>query len=109
MIVLLPSCMWAGSHPTRVRGLKSPTIVYLLCRNEVAPHPGAWIEIMLSPRLYLRLLVAPHPGAWIEICLSMDVRQPRPVAPHPGAWIEILSNCFNNVDSSGRTPCGCVD
>ena len=36
------------SHPTRVRGLKSRTLVGLDCPGSVAPHAGAWIEIVLG-------------------------------------------------------------
>ena len=78
----------------------------------VAPHAGAWIEIMLSIRLAMPSSVAPHAGAWIEMssnnsvfskCIkSLPTRERGlksqgdcacppclPVAPHAGAWIEI--------------------
>jgi len=57
----------------------------------VAPHVGAWIEILVETRSNGLILVAPHVGAWIEIrnygfssCVLL-------VAPHVGAWIEIIA------------------
>ena len=77
----------------------------------VAPHGGAWIEILiiafrwfsiLSPltegrglksasftRGFLCPLVAPHGGAWIEMFHPHPCRSSACVAPHGGAWIEI--------------------
>ena len=37
-------------------------------------------------------MVAPHAGAWIEILRASRVRVPVAVAPHAGAWIEIRHN-----------------
>ena len=34
-----------GSHPSRVRGLKSPGAPYQRRNSSVAPFTGAWIEI----------------------------------------------------------------
>ena len=34
-------------------------------------------------------VVAPHAGAWIEIISTRTLRELRKVAPHAGAWIEI--------------------
>ena len=59
---------WAiGSHPTRVRGLKSPEKRQKERLRRVAPHAGAWIEIDRLERHLRRMPVAPHAGAWIEI------------------------------------------
>ncbi len=77
----------------------------------VAPHWGAWIEIVRVPARVCDSRVAPHWGAWIEIRggeageagegshptgvrglkLPRNLPQPsgRQVAPHWGAWIEI--------------------
>ena len=33
----------------------------------VAPHAGAWIEIVVKRGLASVEIVAPHAGAWIEI------------------------------------------
>ena len=78
--------------------------------DTVAPHAGAWIEIVTpnpatdiatSPLTQGRGLkyitadnisffhVAPHAGAWIEIPLLLSVCLGIVVAPHAGAWIEI--------------------
>ena len=55
----------------------------------VAPHAGAWIEI-LKLRLDKSLKrVAPHAGAWIEIRGGAFHNSQHWVAPHAGAWIEI--------------------
>ena len=37
--------------------------------RRVAPHGGAWIEILLPAFDWVGELVAPHGGAWIEIIL----------------------------------------
>ena len=37
-----------GSHPTGVRGLKCQAIHALAHANQVAPHWGAWIEIVFT-------------------------------------------------------------
>ena len=55
------------SHPTRVRGLKSLVAQLLQSHVGVAPHAGAWIEILRCSLKYSAMLVAPHAGAWIEI------------------------------------------
>ena len=34
----------------------------------VAPHAGAWIEILDLISILILLFVAPHAGAWIEMC-----------------------------------------
>ena len=56
----------------------------------VAPHAGAWIEILNQRRrASARKEVAPHAGAWIEIFMEKVTCQSVSVAPHAGAWIEI--------------------
>ena len=75
----------------------------------VAPHWGAWIEIV---RFYvddLLVRVAPHWGAWIEIGTLLLANASGKVAPHWGAWIEII--CLDNPPElrGSRTPLGCVD
>ena len=77
----------------------------------VAPHGGAWIEMLWalrSPRPIPSPLtegrglksgrggracggarVAPHGGAWIEIRLINPPNGIIRVAPHGGAWIEM--------------------
>ena len=59
----------------------------------VAPHWGAWIEIGDNPfDAVNNVMVAPHWGAWIEISAPANAAHCEAVAPHWGAWIEILSN-----------------
>ena len=36
------------------------------------------------------MIVAPHAGAWIEIMEQLPQKRLTKVAPHAGAWIEIL-------------------
>ena len=55
----------------------------------VAPHVGAWIEILSSSLWWLAEIVAPHVGAWIEIRSGKAKGNHQGVAPHVGAWIEI--------------------
>jgi len=55
-------------------------------------------------------MVAPHGGAWIEIiqthCITFSMWQ---VAPHGGAWIEILSNNPKQGLGALSLPRGSVD
>ncbi len=55
----------------------------------VAPHVGAWIEILYRNKCGGERIVAPHVGAWIEILRESLVAWHVRVAPHVGAWIEI--------------------
>jgi len=57
----------------------------------VAPHVGAWIEILLSKIFVVKRFGAPHVGAWIEIHCVVPWLLRYLVAPHVGAWIEIIS------------------
>ena len=80
------------SRPTRARGLKwhshSSYFLPLLSRPTRA-RGLKYLYLIFDTGSYI---VAPHAGAWIEI---LGVRIPqtgRGVAPHAGAWIEILKN-----------------
>jgi len=76
------------SLPTGERGLKfsnNLTTSDICC---VAPHGGAWIEIIHLCHLPLLLLC---------------------VAPHGGAWIEIAEEDFEFEEDEGRSPRGSVD
>jgi len=77
--------------------------------TRVAPHAGAWIEILLLFVLPSLQAVAPHAGAWIEIDAVAVFVAVSVVAPHAGAWIEMLKYWPSNTFQSRRTPCGCVD
>ena len=50
-----------------MRGLKSKTSAIYSLPLKVAPHVGAWIEIVEQPKEKLKTVVAPHVGAWIEM------------------------------------------
>ena len=77
------------SHPTWVRGLKYCGAPRYRSGAVVAPHVGAWIEMIGRCVDEMVAKVAPHVGAWIEISPSGATRQGGCVAPHVGAWIEI--------------------
>ena len=88
----------SGSHPMRVRGLKFSFPQNQYTRHRVAPHAGAWIEILRQDLLQLALdLVAPHAGAWIEMIGSGQSSLSAKVAPHAGAWIEIVPPGYCNI------------
>ena len=77
------------SLPTWERGLKCLCSIMQLTNTVVAPHVGAWIEIIPAAHQTASIRVAPHVGAWIEIAKDRCVYCMAPVAPHVGAWIEI--------------------
>ena len=60
------------SHPTWVRGLKLDNADGTGLTLTVAPHMGAWIEIVMESYFKNKYKVAPHMGAWIEICLLLS-------------------------------------
>ena len=97
------------SHPMRVRGLKCLRSLCVATLRRVAPHAGAWIEILNSGYVRLNKSVAPHAGAWIEIRLDCRSKNGFTVAPHAGAWIEITDYLKIAYNPESRTPCGCVD
>ena len=76
---------------------------------KVAPHVGAWIEIVIAPVLSQSVKVAPHVGAWIEISLKSCYGDLIIVAPHVGAWIEIRVPARSPVRVLRRTSRRCVD
>ena len=53
--------------------------------------------------------VAPRVGAWIETTGHGGVRLGDEVAPRVGAWIETIMRLLEEVNTTSRTPCGCVD
>ena len=61
----------------------------------VAPHVGAWIEILRLVVIFIDFFVAPHVGAWIEIITRVGTGKTSLVAPHVGAWIEILGTTLH--------------
>ena len=55
------------SHPMWVRGLKYCSLAVCYTCVKVAPHVGAWIEILCESCVDELTEVAPHVGAWIEM------------------------------------------
>ena len=121
-----------SSHPTGVRGLKLLGIGEPYRRHLSHPTGVRGLKYSESRVRQRPLHVAPHWGAWIEIVRNIDIDEGTVVAPHWGAWIEI--NCFHcyllgyisshptgvrglkfkNTPHGGRggerrTPLGCVD
>ena len=80
--------LFLQSHPMWVRGLKFLGAASAAPCSIVAPHVGAWIEIMVTNRA---------------------ISEAMAVAPHVGAWIEISPNSYSKSSFDRRTPCGCVD
>ena len=77
--------------------------------RRVAPHAGAWIEILSQHNAAHHRRVAPHAGAWIEI-RSLAITMPsRCVAPYAGAWIEMARFDDLPIDAQGRALRGRVD
>lgn len=33
----------------------------------VAPHAGAWVEMLIIAKIFTRFIIALHTGAWVEI------------------------------------------
>ena len=58
-----------ASHPIWVRGLKYSSLKQTVLLPPVAPHMGAWIEILLLNNPCDLRIVAPHMGAWIEMII----------------------------------------
>ena len=54
-------------------------------------------------------MVAPHAGAWIEIVIQKAGEIAEVVAPHAGAWIEIRPKGAAYLRKNGRSPRGSVD
>ena len=53
--------------------------------------------------------VAPHVGAWIEIVQYCSIAEANLVAPHVGAWIEMLMPTTMATLTGSRTSRRCVD
>ena len=93
-----------------VRGLKRQNCGRSVPRyTKVAPRVGAWIETTGHGGVRLGDEVAPRVGAWIETTGHGGVRLGDEVAPRVGAWIETIMRLLEEVNTTSRTPCGCVD
>ena len=88
--------------------MKSNGVYAEQATHEVAPHWGAWIEMISGYPRTPTPRVAPHWGAWIEMVIDGASRHRSPVAPHWGAWIE-MANTEMLRAGPRRTPLGCVD
>ena len=64
-----------ASLPTRERGLKLQTMIFLFSIRLVAPHAGAWIETFYDVESSSGKTVAPHAGAWIETSNKLSVNR----------------------------------
>lgn len=53
--------------------------------------------------------VAPHAGAWIEIMRLRCTNSNVSVAPRAGAWIEMPPGAIVQIGITGRSPRGNVD
>ena len=76
----------------------------------VAPHWGAWIEIV-PPRSSRHSMCRSHPTGvrGLKFAGYSEQRGGDVVAPHWGAWIEIIAAWLAMRDMGSRTPLGCVD
>ena len=77
------------SHPTWVRGLKYNKIIFSFSLIIVAPHVGAWIEMVNGSSITHGMKVAPHVGAWIEMSDTAYFDSLPYVARSSDLWIEI--------------------
>ena len=57
------------------------SLPFLILCHFVAPHAGAWIEIIESQPPESEGMVAPHAGAWIEIGAYGGYIRVRPSLP----------------------------
>ena len=62
---------------------------YLMKRYYAFFHVFFLMEITKTEKKSHVFAVAPHAGAWIEIIFEASLQRAQEVAPHAGAWIEI--------------------
>ena len=89
-------CGAPGSHPTRVRGLKYGKKIVERTSTGVAPHPGAWIEIVWACITDPTTKSHPTRVRGLKYDSGQLDHPGAAVAPHPGAWIEIGVDCYVN-------------
>ena len=75
----------------------------------VAPHAGAWIEILATPLTALTAASHLTQVRGLKCLASATVLEPLVVAPHAGAWIEIAKAGQLKVEDYSRTSRRCVD
>ena len=98
-----------SSHPTGVRGLKCLPAVEKEDSRTVAPHWGAWIEIVINVGYSVFLPSHPTGVRGLKYRVRLLGHLIDNVAPHWGAWIEIANGANAVSHFFGRTPLGCVD
>ncbi len=64
---------------------------------------------MLAITITLYVIIAPHVGAWIEMILTIRSITHTTIAPHVGAWIEIIKQLAKSGLDAYRTSRRCVD
>ena len=77
--------------------------------DNVAPHAGAWIEILVLFRGRRRVPSLPMRGRGLKFNVSKSQFCLLIVAPHAGAWIEMAMCLIGNIFERRRSPCGSVD
>ena len=77
------------SLPMRERGLKCVELLFLLAVSQSLPMRERGLKCDVSGYVGTTLKVAPHAGAWIEMLRIACSPRWASVAPHAGAWIEI--------------------
>ena len=82
---------------------------YLMKRYYAFFHVFFLMEITKTEKKSHVFAVAPHAGAWIEILRCRASQALLMVAPHAGAWIEIGLDLTVKAVTQGRSPCGGVD
>ena len=80
------------SLPSRERGLKFRDGLADVCRTDVAPFAGAWIEIPVISQLSRTVVWSlPSRERGLKSSLLRCVCATDAVAPFAGAWIEMLA------------------
>ena len=81
-----------------------------LCIFAVAPHAGAWIEILTELANKVGQFTSlPTRERGLKYLLSPILDKSNRVAPHAGAWIEIVVSISESLGDDSRSPRGSVD
>ena len=103
-ILFLPNT----SLPTRERELKCPKFLTPVSVGSRSPHGSVnWNFSFIF--YFSKIFVAPHTGAWIEILSVRQFQTAKIVAPHTGAWIEITIVWASDWSRLSRSPHGSVN
>ena len=104
-----PVCGSALSLPMRERGLKLYSEEGRRHLLYVAPHAGAWIEIVFGGWRVQTWLSLPMRERGLKYGQGNPKKSLYAVAPHAGAWIEITDISSEETLPMRRSPCGSVD